>query len=59
MKAERRNISTTPALWALVQKAAAKAGVEAGKPVSTSAWLRRAILDRLAKEGVSYVEENP
>ena len=43
----RHNISISDELWAKVQMAAMKAGLERGKPMSASEWLRGLIVNKL------------
>lgn len=48
-EAERRNITIPPSLWRQVVKAAGEETARTGQQVSASAWIRRAIEDRLQK----------
>ncbi len=43
----RHNISVPDELWTRIQQAAAEAGVERGKPMSVSEWLRSVVLEKL------------
>lgn len=47
-EAARRNITIPPKLWREVVKAAARETARTGEQVSASAWIRRAIEERLA-----------
>ena len=43
----RFNITMPDDLWARIQRAAANAGAERGKPMSVSEWLRSVVLEKL------------
>ena len=46
----RRNISIHDGLWELASQAAMDLGAKQGERISTSKWIRLAIIDRLVKD---------
>ena len=46
----RYTISMPPELWASIERAAAKAGADRGKPMSVSEWIRSAAIAKMGEK---------